>query len=175
MPVLVWFVAIAPLTDLFAARAEALAQRRILYHRMADRVASLPALQAEAAAGSPAGSPASAVLSNETDAMAGASLQQRLQEMAAGVGAVLSSTETLPATPMKGYRRIGLRVSLTAPWPVLVGLFEAVEQASPRMLIDDLQMHGRVMLVQPAEPLLDAGFTVLAFRADHLAPPDQTR
>lgn len=170
---LVWFAAVAPMADLFAARAEALAERQALYRRMRDVADTLPALQVQASAVLPgsgfADGPASPLLDGGTDAVAGAILQQRLQEMAANAGATLSSTETLPATPVKDYRRIGVRVSLNAPWPVLVRLLQAVEQASPRMVVDDVQVRGLPTLVQPADPPLEAGFTVLAFRAESSA------
>ena len=74
----------------------------------------------------------------------------------------LSSAEQLPAEAVGGYRRIGLRVALAAPFPALVQLLQAIEQASPPMLIDDLRLHGP----PPQSTLLpmDASFTVLAFR-----------
>lgn len=179
VPLLVWFALVTPMIDLFAARAETLAQRQALDRRMRDLADTLPALQAQVSAGPPssglADSPTTPVLDGGTDAVAGATLQQLLQDMALKVGAVLSSTETLPATPVKGYRRIGVRVSLNAPWPVLVGLLQAVEQASPSMLVDDLQVRGLPMLTQPAEPPLDAGFTVLAFRAETPSPSSGPR
>ena len=177
---LVWFAAISPLVELFSENAEALARRRVLLHHMTDLVDTLPALQAAAGIGGTpggrvnadtgAGIPDGSFLDGSTDAVAGAALQQRIQEMAAGLGAVLSSTEALPATPVSGYRRIALRISLSAPWPVLIGLLQAVQQASPRMLIDDLQAHGTRTLTPNLQLPLDAGFTILAFRLDPAAP-----
>lgn len=161
--VLVWFAAAAPLLRLFAENAETLAQRRMLYSRMANLADRLPALQAQAA---PAIVAPVQVIDGGTDAVAGAALQQNVQEMAVRAGATLSSTEALPAVPVPGYRRVGLRVSLNAPWPVLIRLLQAIEQSNPRMLVDDLQVHGVRMLTPPADPPLDAGFTILAFRAD---------
>ena len=49
---------------------------------------------------------------------------------------------------------------------MLVALLQAVGQASPRMLIDDLQARGARLVVQPAEPPLEVSFTVFGFRAD---------
>jgi hypothetical protein len=160
---LIWFSAVAPLLDLYAENAETLAQRRVLYRRMVDLTDRLASLQAQAGPGVAAAVP---VIDGATDAVAGAALQQSVQEMAARAGATLSSTEALPATPVQGYRRLGLRVSLNAPWPILIQLLQTIERSNPRMLVDDLQVHGLRMLKPPADPPLDAGFTILAFRAD---------
>jgi general secretion pathway protein M len=111
----------------------------------------------------------SSLLDGATDAVAAAALQQRVQDMATRAGATLTSAETLPATQTGAYRRIGLHVSLNAPWAVLARLLAAVDQGTPRMLVDDLQLHGARLVARPADPALDAGFTVFAFRA--AAPP----
>jgi hypothetical protein len=164
----IWFSAVAPLLDLYAENAETLAQRRVLYRRMVDLTDRLASLQAQAGPGVAAAVP---VIDGATDAVAGAALQQSVQEMAARAGATLSSTEALPATPVQGYRRLGLRVSLNAPWPILIQLLQTIERSNPRMLVDDLQVHGLRMLTPLVDPPLDAGFTVLAFRADPKSVP----
>jgi general secretion pathway protein M len=68
----------------------------------------------------------------------------------------------LPAQSVGNYRRIGLHIALQAQWPVLVRLLQSVERANPRMLVDDLRLHGPPM--QNAALPMDASFTVLAFR-----------
>ena len=44
--------------------------------------------------------------------------------------------------PRGAYRRLGLRVETAAPSPVLIELQRAIAQATPRMLIDDLQLRA---------------------------------
>ena len=88
----------------------------------------------------------------------------------------MASAETLPATQMPttqagAYRRIGLHVSLSAPWTVLARLLQSIERASPRMLVDDLQLHAARMVAAPPDPPLEAGFTVFAFRAGAAPAP----
>ena len=85
--------------------------------------------------------------------------------MAVRVGATLATTEALPAVQSGAFRQIGLHVALIAPWPVLVRLLQQIELATPRMLVDDLQVHGARLAAAPPDRPLDAGFTVLAFRA----------
>jgi general secretion pathway protein M len=162
---LVWLVLVSPLARLYADRAEALDQQRIIAHRMALVAGELPDLQRQATAAAGSGPAQNALLEGGSDAIAGAALQERVQDMAASAGARLSSAEMLPAAQAGAYRRIGLRVACSAPWPVLVRLLQAVEQATPRMLVDDLKVHGPRIQLQAAEPPLAAELTIFAFRA----------
>ena len=164
-----WLAAVQPVADWYSERADNLAQRTALAQRMTDLAASLPALAGQlTGATTPTGNPvaAGATLAGNSDAVAGAELQQRVQEMAARTGVSVTSTETLPAAAAGSYRRIALHLSVNATWPVLVALLQSVGQASPRMLIDDLQVRGSRLMAQAAEPPLEVSFTVFGFRAD---------
>jgi len=85
---------------------------------------------------------------------------------ASGVGAKLTTTETLPAEAVGAYRRVALRVTVDAAttWPVLVRLLQAIERATPRMFVDDLQIRAQPAPETLKEPPLDISFIVLAFR-----------
>jgi general secretion pathway protein M len=158
-----WVGAVQPLLAWHADRADMLLRRRAVAERMRDLGATLPSLrrQAEQGAG-PA--PVRATLEGATDAVAGAALQERMQAMAADAGASLTSIETLPAEQAGAWRRIGLRVALAAPWPVLVRLLEAIDAATPRMLVDDLHVHSTLVVRDPVALPLQTSFTVYAFR-----------
>jgi hypothetical protein len=160
-----WIGGVAPLLHWHAGLVAALGQRRLLAERMAAYADALPALR-QAAAVPVAGDVAPALLEGATDAIAGAALQGLVREMTGRVGATLLSVETLPATVGGTHRRIGLRLSLAAPWPVLAHLLDAVDQARPSMLVDDLELHQTQLRVGEAEALLNAAFTVYAFRRD---------
>ena len=126
---LVWFALVGPLVRLYADNAASLEQQRILAHRMAQLAGMLPDLQHQAEAGAGTGPAPNALLEGATDAIAGATLQERVQEMASTAGARVSSAEMLPAAQTGGYRRIGLRVACNAPWPILIRLLQSIEQA----------------------------------------------
>jgi len=85
--------------------------------------------------------------------------------MATAAAAELTSIETLPAEQAGAYRRIGVRVELTAKLPVIVDLLKALDDAQPSMLADDIHLTatptGGVNV--PSLPL-DVSFTVYAFR-----------
>ena len=156
-----WFAIGAPLLAWHADRAAELAERRGLVRRL--EVLAEPGPMPPRAPG--LDDTAALLLEGGTDAVAGAALQGLVRDMATRAGATLSSVETLPATTVGGYRRIGLRLSLSASWPVLVRLLEAVELARPRTVVDELEVQATQMLTSTEETLLTAGFTVYAFRA----------
>ncbi len=167
---LLWSAVGQPLLDAHASASQALARRQVLASRMAGLAGSLPQLRAAVASLRSQAAPVVAVVEGGTDAIAAATLQGSMETMAAHVGARLTSAEALPAEPAGGYRRLALRVTVDATWPVLVGLLQAVEQATPRMFIDDLQLHATPAARTTRELPLDIAFTLLAFRAADPAP-----
>ena len=69
------------------------------------------------------------MLPGASDAVAAADLQERVQQMAGAAGASVTAVETLPATVAGEWHRVLVRISLTAPWPVLMDLLRAIEQS----------------------------------------------
>lgn len=160
-----WVGAAVPLLDWYAERAVQLENRHAIARRMAALVEMLPELRQQAQTASASDKAGTEeMLEGASDAIAGAALQERLQEMAARAGAPLSSAEALPGEAAGAYRRIGVRVSVSAQWPALVRLLQAVAQASPRMLADDLQLRASPQIPRSGPRPIEANFTVLAFR-----------
>ncbi len=158
----VWVGVVTPILEWNAELPDRLEQREAMASRMAGLAATLPALQAEAAAGTTGQPPPSAVLEGKSDTIAGAALQQLVQQMASDARTSVSSVEQLPTEAVGSYRRIALRVTVAGPWPALMHLLQAIEQANPRMLVDDLRLHGSPL---PGVALpMDTTFTVLAVR-----------
>lgn len=165
---LVWEAVASPLLDWYGERADAVARDRALAAHMGARAATLPLLRGEAVHLRHAGPTASALLAGRSDAVAAAALQGLVQDMATGAGTALSSTEALPARRIGAYRRIALRISFNATLPVFVQLLQTLDGSTPRMLVDDLQLHASpIVLAQNrgAAPPLDATMTVIGFRA----------
>ena len=160
-----WVAVASPLISLYQARALTLDDRRAVTIRMARIAESVPGLLRQAAA-QRAAAPAGRDLALEapSDAVAGARLQQRMQDLAAAAGITLGSIETLPAQQQGGYRRISLRVTCSASLPVLAGLLQKLEVSSPKMLIDDLALDASPDLNRPDGIAIAANFTVIAFR-----------
>ena len=159
----VWAGVAVPLTAWYGERADAIDRQATLTRRMTQIAAELPALRQRVAA-TQAAAPV-AVLEGASDAVAGAALQTRLQQIAGGIGASLASSEMLPGEQVGAYRRIGIRLALSAPWPVIVRLLDAVDANTPRLLVNDLQVQSARAVMTDADPVLTTSLVVFGFRA----------
>ncbi len=157
-----WLGVLGPIADWYDDRAARLGELRLRAAREAALIDTLPALKAQAAAA--AKTPTRAVLAGNSDAIAGAALQEQVQTMASAVNAQLTSIETLPGEQVADYRRIGVRVELNAQLPVIVDLLKSVEEAQPSMLVDDIHLTATPVGPQAMQLPLDASFTVYGFR-----------
>lgn len=158
-----WLGVAAPLIGWYRARAEALAERRSVAQHMEALVASLPTLRAEALRAR-AAMPQVALIAGNSDALAAALLQSRMEELAQRVDARLASIGILPSEPAGSWRRIGLRIAVNAPYSVLVRLLQSLLNTTPAMTIDDLSLIG-IAISSPGHPgIMNAEFTVYAFR-----------
>jgi general secretion pathway protein M len=171
---LLWFGIVGPALAWYTARQEQLDERLVLARRMGALAGSLPQLERQAATLLSARANPDALLTGDSDAVAAAALQERIQEMASGAGAPLSSMEILPATQLGQFRRIGLRVALQADMANVVHLLERVATAQPRMLTDELNLQRHLQLARPNASPLDAKFIVYAFRVANAAAPART-
>ena len=162
---LVWFGVVDPVWSWYEDRDLLLEQRQGLLHHMQDLAASLPSLRAASTAkpGRGEGS-GSIMLPGATDAVAAADLQERVQQMASSAGASITAVETLPATPSGKWHKISLRISLNAPWPVLMELLRSVEQSPTRILIDDVHFHSATVVAHPTAMPIQASMVLYGFR-----------
>ncbi len=162
----IWLALVMPLADLYAARAQRLAEQQLLADHMAALAAALPELQRQSAGAPQPAQGTAGLLEGASDAVAGAALQGRLREMVNAAGASLTSAEMLPPRTVAGLSRIGVRASVYAPdWPKLVGLLRAIREADPHLLIDDLTLHAMNARSRDVGPTLDATFSIYGFRA----------
>jgi hypothetical protein len=160
--VVVWLGVLAPALNFYGSRQDQVDALRARAAREAALIEALPRLAKEAEIA--ARTPTRAVLAGNSDAIAGAALQEQVQTMASGANAQLTSIETLPGEQAGNYRRIGVRVELSAQLVVVIHLLAAIEEAQPSMLLDDIRLTGTPVGPQNAQLPLDAAFTVYAFR-----------
>jgi hypothetical protein len=158
----IWIGIVGPVLDWYGDRAATLDRLRARIARENALIAALPQLKIQAQAA--AKTPTRAVLTGDSDAIAGAALQEQVQGMASAANANLTSIETLPGEQMNAYRRIGVRVELNAQLPVIVALLKAVEEAEPSLVVDDIHLTGTPVGPQNVQLPLDAAFTVYGFR-----------
>jgi general secretion pathway protein M len=162
-----WLIIIAPLLNFYLQRADALRQRQTIMQHMEQLAAARPALEARVGQLGDQAPAGDSRLSGSIP-VATAALQGLVQDIAAGAGGSLTSVESLPGETTAGYRRVGVKLALSASWPVLVDFLQALEQSGTPMVVDDLQVRGTPQQVQARQQILDAGFSVYA-----PAAPDQ--
>ncbi len=169
-----YFLAVAPLVEAYQQRAARIEDARMLLPRLQAVAAGLPALRARVAELRAAARTRKVTLDGASDAVASANLQSRIEGFASSVGATIGSTESLPVETRDGYRRIGLRFALNGPYETLVRLLAKLEEATPPLVVDNLQVHG--VLRRPGLPQtgatdigLDSGIDVYGFRSDDKA------
>ena len=161
----VYLLIVSPLLGLYAERAAVLENRRMLVPRLRAAADELPFLRARVEQLRAAAGTRKITLEGATDAIASATLQSRIEELASSAGATIGSTESLPAEARSGYRRIGLRYVLSGSYETLVKFLAKLESATPPLVIDNLHIHG--VLRRPGTPAaagLDAGLDVYAYR-----------
>jgi type II secretory pathway component PulM len=162
---LAWFGAVDPVRSWYNDRNLLLERRQALLHRMREVAATLPALRAASATDAGRDDRAgTTMLSGASDAVAAADLQEYVQQMAGAAGVSLTAVETLPATAAGEWQRVSLRISLNAPWPVLMDLVRAIEQSPTRILIDDVHFHSETVATHPAVLPVQASMVLYGFR-----------
>ena len=160
----IWLTGVMPLLGWNQELVETRADKTRLESRMASIAETLPALQRQVDGVAGKETPAITSLPGATDALAAASLQDQLQEMARKAGVTLASVEALPVEAVGQFRRIGLRLIVQGRWVVLIQFLQAIEQSRPRILVDDLQLQRGAIVIGTENPL-NASFAVLGFRS----------
>ena len=159
-----WLGIVQPIVDLYNETALALQERYNIAEHMAHLADQLPNLEQRSAEMSKNGILSNAALQASSNAVATAMLQSVVNDIAAATGASLGSVESLPAENAGAYQQIGLKLSLVVTWPVFIHLLGALEQATPPMVVDDLQIQNSASDYSAGTNGLDTRFTVYAFR-----------
>jgi general secretion pathway protein M len=156
---------VAPVLDFYNQREATLADKRMLAQRLTAVAAELPGLRFQLAGLQAAASTRKIVLDGTSDAIASANLQRRIEELATPTGVTISSTEAVAAESRGAYRRIGLRLAVSAEYAAIVKLLGAIDAAAPPLVLRSLQIH---VIARPtgdqSNARLDAGIEVYGFR-----------
>jgi general secretion pathway protein M len=161
----IWAATVAPLIALYESQADALAQQREMAARMVALRREIPVLRRAVHAAGLQSADNQLLLPGGTDAIAGANLQTVLQNLATQAGTSLNSAQLLPVQAAGNLRCIGMQVSVTASWPVLIALLEAIGTAQPRMIVGDFQVSAVSQGLVGPDPPMQATFSVNGFRA----------
>jgi len=159
---LVWAVFVSPILESYSSRGRRLdSMQQRLAHEVA-LVEMLPTLRARIQL-VPAPR-AVELLSGSSDAIAGASLQERAQAIASAAHARLRSIETLPGMQVGVYRLIAVRLELSGQLHVIVDVLRSIEEGTPEMMIDDTRIKVAALSPINDRNSLDCEFTVYSFR-----------
>ncbi len=82
-------------------------------------------------------------LGGSTDALAGAELQELVNKMVETGGGRLRSVQILPVETDGEFRRVGVRVQMTATVVQLTRVLYAIEAGRTFLFVDDLQVSNR--------------------------------
>ena len=80
-------------------------------------------------------------LAGDTDALAAASLQDRLAQAIEANGGVLSSLQPLPGTAEQGFQRITVRALMTGNTETLVRTLRDIEGGAPLLFVDNVEIR----------------------------------
>lgn len=90
-------------------------------------------------------------LSGGTDALAAAGLQDRINALVADNGGTLRSTQPMPGVEEQGFRRITLKVQLTATTEELFDTLYELESGAPILFVEDLDIQSRIVRRQTSD------------------------
>ena len=165
MAALLWLCTAGPLLNWYEARSDRLVQQQQLAARMKTLTEQIPALRQAVSSAGLQTDDDQVLLPGSTDVIAGANLQSALQTLAGQAGTNLDSAALQPPQQVGTLRRISMQVSITATWPVLIALLEAIGTARPRMIVDQISLSNTLGTEPSQETPLQANFSVSAFRA----------
>lgn len=81
-------------------------------------------------------------LQGESSELISAALQDRLKRLAARTGATLNSTQALATAEEGGFRKLQLRVNMTAPISAVQSILHDLESSKPLLFVDNLELRA---------------------------------
>lgn len=139
----IWFGVAGPVLDQMLLYRQTIAEAEERLPRLRRLAASAPMLQAQLAQLRRDPRARSRLLSGTNDSLAGADLQRRVNQIALQNGAVIRSTQPLPAQDEKGFRRIAIRIAMEGDTAALQKIFYTLETAPALLFIDNVQVRSR--------------------------------
>lgn len=163
-----WTGIASPVGEWHQDRAELLRRQQALARRMAALVETLPALRRQAEDAAPGnavdGQAGPALLSGDTYALAAASLQQQIEELAAREGVRIGSQEIMPGQQEGDLGTVTVRLMTTAPFRSFVALLLALTRSDTLMIADDVQMRVLAGAARALDGPIEASLTVTSYR-----------
>lgn len=115
-------------------------------------------------------------LSGRTDALAAAGLQDRINVLIQDKGGSLRSIQPMPGVDEQRFRRITLRVQMSATIEALFETLYALEAGTPILFVQNLDIQSRVVRRRSneasAQPVSDAPLLMVGFDLSGYMPSE---
>lgn len=103
------------------------------------------------------------LLSGATDALAAASLQDRVHDLVIASGGTLKSVEPMPGIEEQGLMHVTLRVQMAGTNETLFDVLYALESENPILFVDNLNIQNHITVGGESDAGNDAGDLAVAF------------
>ncbi len=137
-------LAVQPLLATYRANEDSIARSQELVQRYRRIGGRRSALEAQIAQVRERLSPAGLYLEAASDALVAAELQNRVKGVVEAASGRLKSTQILPAVDESNFRRVGIRVQMSATVEPLQRVFFELEAAMPYLFIENVDVRRRV-------------------------------
>lgn len=141
-----------PWLEHMALRDNDIASARDQLVRYQRLVATLPSLRAELEAVNNNQDFKAFYFAAQTPALAGATLQQTVQDIVKAAGSRLVSTQILPATPNEQLPTVRVRIQLQGSTAQLFEILYQLEQSRPFLFVDQVSIRSMAQSARPVVP-----------------------
>jgi general secretion pathway protein M len=165
---------LAPVVAAYADTAQAIADARDRLAHYQRLAAMRPALARQMTEIEKRQAPQGYYLSGSTDALAAAELQDHLNQVIAAHGGTGRSLQPLSGEDEHGFRRVTVRVQLTATMDSLFHIVYALEASTPLLFIENISIQdpARLPIAEdddwsaspPQETMLSVGFDLYGYQ-----------
>lgn len=138
-----WFAIVSPLAGLFTSYRETVEVAEVQGARLQRLAAMIPRLRIQLARARRDPSMRGQLLRGASDALAAATLQNRVKQVAGRNGLTLRSVQDLAPVQEEEFRRIGIRVAFEGDVAAIEKVFHALETSPTLLFLDNVQIRSR--------------------------------
>lgn len=138
-----WVLLVAPVTEKFEGYGRSISHSRELLVRHLQIAAQRARLETELEELRRAQSSTGRFLEGGGIELVAAEAQNKVKNLIDANGATLKSTQILPAQEKDNFRKLTIRVTLSADTEALQKIFHALETANPYLFLDNIDIRAR--------------------------------
>ena len=138
-----WVLLVAPVTEKFEGYGRSISHSRELLVRHLQIAAQRARLETELEELRRAQSSTGRFLEGGGIELVAAEAQNKVKNLIDANGATLQSTQILPAQEKDNFRKLTIRVTMSADTEALQRIFHALETANPYLFLDNIDIRSR--------------------------------